>query len=205
MIFFRKKRVWNTLDDVITGTREMLHHGARAFNHPWHWPALGTVGDTGVCQRTVILRSYEESDRTLICHSDLRAEKISQIRNDARVGFLFYDSKEKIQLRVSGTATVHTDDPISDVHWKRTPLVGRMNYCTTEPPGAPLERPESGLPEFVTKKAAKLADSQAGRENFAAICCRFDRMDWLKLGLTGHRRARFLWGEDRLDASWVVP
>ena len=54
-------------------------------------------------------------------------------------------------------------------------------------------------------RAAKVADSQVGRENFAVICCRFDRMDWLKLGLTGHRRARFFWWEDRLDASWVVP
>jgi hypothetical protein len=204
-MFFRKQRVWNTLDDVLNGTCEMLHHGARAFNHPWHWPVLGTLGDTGVCQRTVILRSYERADRILICHSDLRAEKIRQIRNDARIGFLFYDSKEKIQLRVSGTATIHTDDPISDAHWKGTSLVSRMNYCTTEPPGAPLERPESGLPEFVTKKAAKLTDGQAGRENFAAICCRFDQIDWLKLGLKGHRRARFFWWEDRLDGSWVVP
>ena len=80
-----------------------------------------------------------------------------------------------------------------------------MNYRTTKPPGTPLERPETGLPELITEKAASLADSQAGREHFAVICCRFDNMDWLKLGLTGHRRARFHWREGQLDGSWVVP
>jgi len=50
-----------------------------------------------------------------------------------------------------------------------------------------------------------LLDVPEARKNFAAIVCRFDEMDWLLLKLTGHLRAKFLWKDDCLDASWVIP
>ena len=54
-------------------------------------------------------------------------------------------------------------------------------------------------------KGPKLFDDRQARGNFAAIECRFRKMDWLLLKLTGHMRAEFQWEDDRMRASWVIP
>ena len=155
--------------------------------------------------RTVILRGFSEKDRKLICHCDARTPKVSQIRDNPKVSWLFYHPEKWIQLRLSGIAVVHTDDKTAESQWEKVRLTSRINYCAENPPGSPAENPTSGLPDFLRDKAPKLFDHPEARKNFAAIVCRFDQMDWLLLKLTGHRRARFHWQDNRIDASWVIP
>jgi hypothetical protein len=110
-----------------------------------------------------------------------------------------------MQLRLSGTASIHTDDKTAEARWEKVPLSNRINYCAEIPPGSPTEKPTSGLPGLFRHKAPKLIDHPEARKNFAAIVCRFHQMDWLLLKLTGHMRARFHWDDNRMTASWVIP
>lgn len=202
---FGKKETISTLDDVLNSSWRILHKGVRNFRHPFYRPALTTI-DGGIPEvRTVILRGFSEKDRTLICHCDARSPKVSQIRGNPNVGWLFYHPERWLQLRLSGTASVHTDDHTADHQWEKVRLTSRINYCAGKAPGSPVEKPTSGLPDFLREKAPKLLDHQQARNNFAAIVCRFDRMDWLLLKLTGHIRAKFHWQDDRMRASWVIP
>jgi len=183
----------------------MLDRGARNFTHPFHWPALATCGGDRVNLRTVILRDFLKSDRILICHSDFRAPKVSQIQNNPAASWLFYHPKEKIQLRISGNVTLHTHDSLAEKQWDSTHIISRINYRTTYPPGTPIQEPASGLLDSILDKSSELLHSQAGRENFAVIVCRFNHMDWLILRATGHMRAQFTWDGNKLKAVWVVP
>lgn len=195
----------DTLDGVLTEIWAMLKRGADHFKDPFHWPVLGTVGKGGPSLRTVILRQCRMPDRILICHTDSRAMKVPEIHNASQVSWLFYHPKKGVQLRVSGRATLHMDDPFADDQWAGTRITSRLNYCATQPPGTSVDRPSSGLPDFLLNKIPTLLESEKGRQNFAAIACRIDSIDWVLLSLMGNRRARFVWDDNELSAQWLIP
>jgi len=204
MIFGKKENI-STLNDVLKSSWRILHNGVQNFRHPFYRPTLTTMDGNKPEVRTVILRGFSEKDRTLICHCDARAPKVSQIRDNPNVSWLFYHPEKWIQLRLSGTASIHTDDKTAESQWEKVRLTSRINYCAEIPPGSPTEKPSSGLPGFLRDKAAKLLDHPEARKNFAVIVCRFDQMDWLLLKLTGNIRAKFHWKDNRIDASWIIP
>jgi len=204
MIFGKRENI-STLDDVLKSSWGILHNGVRNFRHPFHRPTLATMDGSKPQVRTVILRGFSEKDRTLRCNCDARSPKVSQIQDNPNVSWLFYHPEKWIQLRLSGTASVHTDDKTAESQWEKVRLTNRINYCAEIPPGSPTEKPTSGLPGFLREKAPKLLDHPEARKNFAAIICRFDQMDWLLLKLTGHIRAKFYWEDNRMNASWVIP
>jgi hypothetical protein len=201
----KKHGKWDTLDGVLNEIWKMLERGVSRFNDPFHWPALGTTAEDGVSLRAVILRQFISADRVLVCHTDARAEKIREISNFARVSWLFYHPKRKVQLRISGPATLHADDEFADRQWRAAKITSRLNYCAIDPPGTAIETPSSGLPDFLINKVPTLLETQRGRKNFMVIACRIERMDWLVLSLLGNRRARFDWDENGLNAKWLIP
>ncbi len=202
---FRKEVNISTLDEVLKSSWRLLHAGVRDFRNPFHHPTLTTIGEDKPQARTVILREFSEEDRKLVCHCDVRGLKVLQIRDNPNVSWLFYDPKRWLQLRLSGTASVHSDDDTADTQWKKVRLDQRTNYCAEMSPGSPTIKPISGLPDLLRHKGPALFGGQDARKNFAAIVCCFDEMDWLLLKLTGHIRARFYWRNNELDGSWVVP
>jgi hypothetical protein len=183
----------------------MLLRGVTDSNDPFHWPVLGTTGKDGCRLRTVILRKAIRSDLLLVCHTDARAAKAQEIMNFPNVIWLFYHPAEKIQLRIAGAATLHTDDRFADKQWSETKATSRLNYCTVDAPGTPIAKPSSGLPDFLLKKIPSLFETEIGRKNFMAISCRIDEVDWLRLSTLGNQRAQFKWDANRLSATWLVP
>jgi hypothetical protein len=194
-----------SFEEVLNETWLMLQRGTDRFNDPFHWPVLGSSGKDGPGLRTVILRQFNLSERILVCHTDSRAEKVHEISSNANVSWLFYHPKKKIQLRISGPATLHTDDSFADEQWTATKLTGRLNYCAIEPPGTAIDYPASGLPDLLVNKAPTLLESEKGRRNFLVIAGRIDSLDWLQLNILGNRRARFDWTPSGLNATWLVP
>lgn len=201
----KKRAKWHTLEEVLQDAWAMLMRGAARFNDPFHWPALGTTAKEGVRQRTVILRQLILPERILVCHTDARAEKVGEILNSSKVSWLFYHPKRKVQLRISGPATLHADNKFADEQWAATKITSRLNYCAAMPPGTPVDKPSSGLPDFLFNKVPTIFESEIGRKNFMAIAGQIDSMDWLNLSALGNRRARFDWDEKGLDATWLIP
>lgn len=200
-----KKRTWDTLDNVLNEIWAMLKRGCTRFDDPFHCPVLGTTEQNGCSLRTVILRQFIFPDRILVCYTDARATKAQEIRKNSKISWLFYHPKHKVQLRITGQAELHTNDPFADKQWSATKITGRLDYCATQPPGTPVQKPSSGLPDFLLKKVPTLLETEKGRKNFMVISCRIDSIDWLILRTLGHRRARFDWDGDKLNASWLIP
>ena len=200
-----KNRKWNTLESVLDSVWEMLEQGATHSDNPFHWPVLGTTAKEGCSLRTVILRQINTANRTLVCHTDARSIKVDEIRNFSHTSWLFYHPAEKVQVRISGQTTLHTDDPFADQQWADTGITSRLNYLASQAPGTPIDKPSSGLPDFLLNKIPTLLETEMGRKHFMAIETQVDTIDWLILKVTGNRRARFEWVEDRLKATWIVP
>jgi hypothetical protein len=131
--------------------------------------------------------------------------KVQEIGDCSKVSWLFYHPKKKVQLRISGQAICHTDDQLAHDQWTATGTRSRLDYAASDPPGTPVDRPSSGLADFLLKKTPTLLESERNRKNFMAISCRIDSMDWLMLRALGHRRGRFDWYENGLRATWVIP
>ena len=144
-------------------------------------------------------------ERILICHTDARSAKVHEIMNCSQASWLFYHPKKKIQVRISGYTTLHAHDPYADRQWADTSITNRLNYCTSQPPGTPIDKPSSGLPDFLLNKIPTLLETERCRKNFTAIVVHIFSIDWLILKVTGNRRARFEWDGDRLHATWLVP
>ena len=100
---------------------------------------------------------------------------------------------------------MHRSDKFADEQWAATGVASRFNFGTTEPPGAPIDQPSPGLPEFLLNKVPSVMKSESVRKNFMTISCGIDSMDWLRLSVLGHRRARFDWDANGLKATWLVP
>jgi hypothetical protein len=141
----------------------------------------------------------------LVCHTDARSAKVQEITNSSNISWLFYHPKKKIQLRISGHATLHAHDRCADRQWAETGITSRLNYCTSQPPGTSIDKPSSGLPDFWLDKIPTFLETEMGRKHFMVVAMHAYSIDWLMLKITGNRRARFEWDEGKLRASWLVP
>lgn len=200
-----KVKKWDTFNAILEEIWAMLRRGVIHVNDAFHCPVLGTEGKDGCNLRTVILRQLILPERILICHTDSRAPKAREITVVDKVTWLFYHPKKKVQLRVTGRATLHTDDVFADEQWAATKITSRLNYCAGESPGTPVDEPSSGLPDFLLKKVPTLFETAKGRRHFMAIACKIDSIDWLVLSVLGNRRARFDWDEKNLYTTWLIP
>jgi pyridoxamine 5'-phosphate oxidase len=201
-----KQRKWKTLDGTLDRIWTLLKQGVDHFDDPFHWPVLGTQGEDGTSQqRTVIFRELIRSDRILVCHTDKRAAKVHDIEKNHKISWLFYHPENKVQLRISGQATLHGDDAFADRQWAATKITSRLSYFASHPPGTTVEKPSSGIPDVFLKTIPSLLESEKGRKHFMAIACKIDSIDFLVLRILGHRRARFEWKEDNYRATWLVP
>ncbi|MDW8305358.1 MAG: pyridoxamine 5'-phosphate oxidase family protein [Acidobacteriota bacterium] len=183
-----------------------LQMGAEKRNHPFHTPVLATVSENNLpSARIVVLRRFIKDERALIFHSHIGAPKIKEIQNNPIVSFVFYHPQEKIQLRVTATSSIHTNDSIAEEQWQRTQLLSRRCYLGL-PPSQICENPAPGFPEEFVNRKPSIEETVIGRKNFAAILSIINSIDCLELNVHGHRRSLFLWGENNsLQTKWLTP
>lgn len=192
--------------DILEQIWELLSQGVRKASDPFHTPVLGTGSTAGCNVRTVVLRGVEVAERLLLCHTDARSPKFHEIQKNSTVSWLFYHPQEKIQLRITGLATLHTNDARADQQWQASKLSSRRCYCAITGPGTAQNEPSSGLPEkFLERLPSEEESEQLGRQFFSVIACQVGTIDWLYLRARGHQRARFSWQGDHFNATWVTP
>lgn len=191
-----------SLENILDWCWRALSAGALSARHPYH---LGVVATGRNQARTVVLRRVEPKQRQVLCHSDFRSRKVTELARDSAVGWLFYDMDSKVQLRLEGTAEVHHDDSLADTQWSAARLMSRRCYLADPAPGAASPHWDPGLSAELLKRAPSAPESESGRENFCVIATRVTALEWLHIAAQGHGRARFEWTESGLDASWLIP
>lgn len=189
------------LDTILPEAWRLLARGVADRRSPFHTICVANVDATGApSMRTVVLRGVDVSAPALRFHTDLRSQKAADLARDPRIAVHGYDPGAKVQIRVSGRASLHTDDAVADAAWNGSRQFSRICYGVEPGPGAPLaEGGDFSLPETE-------AEIAAGRTNFAAVVVAVERLEWLYLAHSGHRRAAFTWDvAGRVSADWLVP
>jgi hypothetical protein len=89
----------------------------------------------------VVLRGFEAASRTLRMHTDARSGKAAELARDARCALHLYDAGAKLQLRLSGHATLHAEDAVAEQGWANSRDFSRMCYAIEPAPGTPIVTP----------------------------------------------------------------
>lgn len=188
------KKIWKHLD---LGTLER--------DHPFHLPVFGTQNGDAPSLRMVVLRRFWRRPPALAFHSHLGSPKVEQIRANPNIYWLFYHPKEKFQVRVKGTAEIHTDDDLAEEQWLATEPFARRCYIG-EAPTRESKKPTSGLPENLLECQPGREESEQGRANFVVISSTINSIDCMELDVRGHRRSHFVWNEKgEQEARWLTP
>ncbi len=178
---------------------------AMAIGEPRHPFRLGqfatVVPDRGVDVRTVVLRRVDRDLRQLWFYSDRRSDKIAEIAADPRVSWMFYDPMMRVQLRWSGRAQAILDGEIIEECWTGLNGTQREEFMHAASPGTILAGGVEGPTVSANRRSVEEASAW-----FCVIEVTVSRLDWLKLDVSGHLRARFDWNSSGESvADWVVP
>jgi len=186
-----------TLDQIREDAARRLARAASDRRSAMHTPVVATAdADT----RVMVLRAFEPW--SLRFHTDSRAPKVAVIENDSRVGVLFYDRDEKIQLRLRGTARIERDGPTAQAAWEAGDNFARRCYLG-DGPGSVSDAASSGLPDAFEGTRPTDAQLVPARANFAVLLIEIEHLDWFHLAHDGHRRAQFDLATGA--ARWVTP
>ena len=194
------------LDAILNDIWTRWGRGAADRRSPFHTPVVGSVSQNGRPeQRVMVLRKADRGTNTLRFHTDRRSAKADQLNRNNVVSVLGYDAGAKIQLRASGVATIDHSSTSADEAWASTSASGRRSYLTTLAPGSVSDSATSGLPSEFEQGVPSLPESEAGRANFAIVPVCVNRLEWLHLAATGHRRAGFTLGQGGWAGEWLIP
>lgn len=171
---------------------------------PFRFMTVATCTNQGADARMVVLRYVDETRKYVWFHTDARSAKVLQLEAFPNATLLFWDQKQKIQLRLIVETRLHTDDYVADDQWNELPVSSRKMYLSELRPGTEQEIPYPGYPKELQNRLPDKEESEAGRSNFAVIECRVLEMDYLHLSREGQTRARFQY-EPTLKLVWLAP
>ncbi|WP_373487095.1 pyridoxamine 5'-phosphate oxidase family protein [Blastomonas sp.] len=196
------------LEAILADILRRLGRAAQDRKAAMHAPVVGTIAaDGSPALRVMVLRAFDPAAARLRFHSDARAAKVAQIGDAAPISVLCYDPGAKLQFRLTGTARIEYDSPVADQAWQNATLFARRCYLADPAPGSLSDAPVSGLTADIAGRVPDDEDEVApGRVNFALLLADINRIEWLFLAHTGHRRALFeRYADGRWYGQWMVP
>jgi hypothetical protein len=173
-----------------------------------HTPVVATIGQNGTPQqRVMVLREADRAMRRLRFHTDVRSAKIAEVGHGALVSVLMYDPAEKLQLRLSGGATLQTEGAAVEQAWREATVFARRCYMAEHAPGLSTDAPTSGLPEWIEGKKPVEDELITARAHFALLWVEISSVEWLYLANAGHRRAKWRWDDatQNWSGNWLIP
>ena len=188
------------LDASLAELWRLLGEGARRAGSGFHTPALATVDAKDRPQvRTVVLRAADPETAVLRFHCDRRSRKAADIARSGYAALHAYDGEAKVQIRLSGPASLHIGDAVAHEAWAGSMAMSRVCYGTMPAPGATIDTGDA-YTQPDEEEAVTL-----GRPNFCAVLVRADTLEFLYLDRRGHRRARWTWDGEGWAGNWLVP
>ena len=192
--------------EIFEEIKTNLTRGVKDRKHAFHNPVFCNVDqDGGVDSRVVVLRKFDPINMILNFHTDYRSPKVSNLKQNNKSMFVFYDHKLKIQMRIKTTSIINYQNEIAKEMWDKTKLLSRKCYLTSKDPSSLTTLPEDGIPEHLIGKEPEFEESEKGYKNFTVIENKINEIDWLYLEISGHRRLNLLFQNNKPQFQWLIP
>ncbi|MGU7773345.1 pyridoxamine 5'-phosphate oxidase family protein [Burkholderia sp. MR1-5-21] len=193
---------FESIEHTYTRLWACLESGVSVKRSPFTMLQAATLGLDGAPKvRTVVLRAVRRADRVLSFHTDVRSEKVAEIRRDPRVALVGVDLDGLVQIRIEGIASICTDEAERRAVWQSSRPHTLLLYRAPLPPGTPVASPADAHPP----SGATVDPTDDGYANFCLLHVKATRLDWLELAPSGHRRAVFDLSDDGYDGRWIAP
>lgn len=189
-------------DDLDASFREawrLLADGAEHGRSGFHLVTLASVAQGAPRLRTVVLRAAEGGPGILRFHCDRRSDKARELAAHPACALAAYDGPTKIQIRIEGRASLHTDDAVADAAWAASRPMSRVCYAAEPAPGTVL--PAGDAYTLPDEETAALG----GRPSFCVVRVEARRLDFLYLDRRGHRRAAWERDGSGWTGAWLAP
>lgn len=171
--------------------------------HPMREISLATIGEgQSVAQRMVVLRQAERQDRSIITYTDIRANKVAELRQNPQLHYLAWHPKLRLQIRLQATASLHHDDEIQRSAWQQLDYFARTLYSAKIAPGKNISDIRMGVDAYLHPSEV---DTEPWCQNFVLIKAQVHRLECLVLGREKQLRARFEYSQESYQANWLVP
>lgn len=180
------------LNDLFQEAWKSLNTALSENDHAFKHCSLATHNEkSGVKQRIVILRGIT-ANNNLLFYTDLRANKIKQLKENSKSSALFYDPKNKLQVIFNGLVHIHTDSEQWEINRNKIDGNAVNNYNSFMAPGKPIKDP------FSIKRTKKI--------HFGVLEFVPKRIEILKLRTDyNHLRARFRLVDGEWKKTYLVP
>jgi hypothetical protein len=177
-----------------------LEKGVTERGHQFHLLVLGTIDkDKRPQNRNVVLRKVDMTNSLIRFHTDIRSNKIIDIKNNSSISLLGYDKVNKLQVRLTANAIVEeSKEVLSDV-WSKMYPMSRECYRVKDAPGKVVASRDEVLFEDEGN------DKLNGFENFVIINCHISSIETLFLHSSGHVRAKYIYENGAFHGEWLVP
>src|ERR1700712_5284682 len=107
------------MKDLFKSIWDALRAGAGAGRSPFSVLQAATVGVDGNPKvRTIVLRDANEDLARLSFHTDIRSEKVRELRERPVISIHGYDPEQLVQIRLEGTTAFVTDEAEKMAVWK---------------------------------------------------------------------------------------
>lgn len=171
-----------------------INEAVTESGHPFRYVTLATVDKNNTPQqRTVVLRDFSK-DRIFTIYTDSRSDKVHEIRGNDSVSLLFYDDREKLQLRITGNASVVKAGEEYKRHWENGGRRSPHSYTSVVPPGTEIEKPKEAYHWHLE-----------GTPNFCLIKIEAERMEFLQLDGAKHIRSEKIMADNEDTERWIAP
>ena len=162
----------------------------------FHSPTVSSIENSKIVSRVMVLREFDLEKRFMRFHTDYRAPKIKQFKNNSIASVVGYDPILKVQIKLQGNIKPHYQNSVTRNAWDCSTT--RSKKCYSVKGGSSFEIDN---PSEYDLKDGNIDD---GYINFAVLIFTFDSLEFLHLKSSGHRRALHTWN-DRYASQWLVP
>ena len=202
-----EKDFYNDLSGVLERSWLLLEQSIEDPTSPVRTPVLISVSADGLAQgRTVVLRAFNRQQRQLKIYTDVRSEKVAQLRTQPVCTLVAYQPNPMIQLRLKTSAVINHNNQITREAWAVMPGPNRCNYLTDPNPGSISVKATDGRPIINAESVPTNDENEIAYSHFSVIVFAINELEWLYLPRRGHRRAQFIWDRTKsLQSNWLIP
>ena len=158
--------------------------------HDYHCFYLATININAPRLRTVVLRTLDKNKNSISFHTDLRSNKVKEIKSNNNISALFYDKKRKVQIRMSGKAVLEENSDELKTIWSTMRPESKLCYMGPFAPGEKLDQFQPNLPDHSAQNIST-KNNKKGYANFCRVTIQLENLDWLHLDYRGHKRILF--------------
>ena len=187
---------YDNIEQTLITADQILSDAVGNAKTLFHSPTVSSIEDSKIVSRVMVLREFDLKKRFMRFHTDYRAPKIKQFKNNNVASVLGYDPILKVQIKLQGNIETHYQNLVARNAWDGSTTRSKKCYSVRGGSSFKIDNPNE-----YDLKDSNLED---GYVNFSVLIFQFNSLEFLHLKSSGHRRAIHTW-DDVYKSSWLVP